>query len=267
MNNLHRDLAPVSDAAWRDLEEEVRRTFKRHVAARRVVDVPEPGGVELSAVPTGRVEAVEAPEDGMAATLRRSQPIVELRAPFTLSRREIDDVERGALDADWQPAKDAVWKIATAEDRAVFEGYEAAAITGVGPASSHAAVPLPAEVRGYPDAVSRALAELRLAGVEGPYTLVLGAEAYTKADETADHGYPVRRHLRELVDEILWAPAISGALLLSARGGDFELRLGRDLSIGYLSHDAETVRLYLEESLTFLVHTPEAAVSLPQAAV
>ncbi|MGH3416078.1 MAG: family 1 encapsulin nanocompartment shell protein, partial [Actinocrinis sp.] len=176
MNNLHRELAPVSDAAWRDLEEEVRRTFKRHVAARRVVDVPEPGGVELSAVSTGRVDVVEAPEDGMAALVRRSQPVVELRVPFTLRRQEIDDVERGALDADWQPAKEAAWKMASAEDRTIFEGYEAAAIDGVGPASSHVAVPLPVEVRMYPDAVSQALGKLRLAGVEGPYTLVLGAD-------------------------------------------------------------------------------------------
>ena len=45
--------------------------------------------------------------------------------PFTLSRAEIDSVERGALDPDWQPVKDAAKKIAFAEDRAVFDGYAA----------------------------------------------------------------------------------------------------------------------------------------------
>ncbi len=81
--------------------------------------------------------------------------------------------------------------------------------------------------------------------------------------ETSDHGYPIREHLARVIDgEIIWAPAIEGAFLLSTRGGDFELRLGQDLSIGYLSHDEDSVRLYFQESLTFLVYTAEASVSL-----
>ena len=36
----------------------------------------------------------------------------------------------------------------------------------------------------------------------------------------------------------------------------------QDLSIGYLSHDAETVELYFQESLTFLTYTGEASVAL-----
>jgi uncharacterized linocin/CFP29 family protein len=267
MNNLHRDLAPISAAAWSDLEDEVRRTFKRHVAGRRIVDVPEPAGAEFGAVSTGHLDPVDAPSRGLLARVRRAQPVVELRATFTVERDQVDAVERGAKDADWQPAKDAAWQIAAAEDRAVFDGYSAARIAGIRPSSPHPALALPSDVRGYPDVVSQALSNLRLAGVDGPYTLVLSAEAYTAASETADHGYPVRRHLTELLDgEILWAPALDGAALLSGRGGDFELRLGRDLSIGYLSHDDTTVTLYLEETFTFLVHTPEAAVSIPTTA-
>ncbi len=87
MNNLHRELAPVSDAAWADLEEEARRTFKRHVAARRIVDVPEPGGVALAGVGTGHLDAVDTPADGVIAHTRRFQPLVELRVPFTVDRR------------------------------------------------------------------------------------------------------------------------------------------------------------------------------------
>ena len=94
--------------------------------------------------------------------------------------------------------------------------------------------------------VSQALSALRLAGVGGPYSLLLSADAYTMVSETADHGYPIREHLSRVVDgDIIWAPAIDGAFVLSGRGGDFELRLGQDLSIGYLSHDAEHVRAVL----------------------
>jgi uncharacterized linocin/CFP29 family protein len=84
--------------------------------------------------------------------------------------------------------------------------------------------------------------------------------------ETSDHGYPIHEHIARVIDgEIVWAPAIDGAFLLSTRGGDFELRIGQDLSIGYLSHDADSVRLYFEETLTFLAFTSEASVPLTAA--
>ncbi|WP_248963632.1 family 1 encapsulin nanocompartment shell protein [Sphaerisporangium perillae] len=263
MNNLHRELAPISDAAWADLEEEARRTFKRHVAGRRVVDVPEPAGLELSAVSTGHLDSVEPPAPGVVARTRRSQPLLELRVPFTVDRRQVDDVERGAKDADWQPVKDAAKRIAFAEDRAVFQGYAAAGIAGIRDSSSNPALTLPSEVGDYPDAVSQAISALRLAGVGGPYDLALSADAYTAVSETAVHGYPVIEHIARLLDgQIIWAPAIDGAFLLSSRGGDFELCIGQDLSIGYLSHDATSIELYFQETLTFLVHTAEAAVTL-----
>ena len=263
MNNLHRELAPISAAAWAGLEEEARRTFKRHVAGRRVVDAPQPGGLELAAVTTGHLEPVASRAEGVIAHLRRSQPIVELRVPFTVDRQQVDDVERGAKDADWQPVKDAARQIAFAEDRVVFEGYAAAGIVGIRDGSSNPALSLPGDVRKYPDTIAQAVTALRLAGVDGPYTLALSADAYTAVSETSDYGYPIHQHIARLLDgEIIWAPAIDGAFLLSTRGGDFELRLGQDLSIGYLSHDATSIQLYLQESLTFLVYTSEAVVAL-----
>jgi uncharacterized linocin/CFP29 family protein len=263
MNNLYRELAPVSAAAWAGIEEEAKRTFALHAAARRAVDVTGPDGLALAGVGTGHVTTVDPPADGVTAALRDWRPVIELRVPFTLSRTEIDSVERGALDPDWQPVKDAAKKIAFAEDRAVFDGYAAGQITGIRQASSNPALSLPGEVRDYPDVVSKAVSELRLAGVDGPYSLLLSADAWTAVSETSDHGYPIREHLARVLDgDIMWAPAIDGALLLSSRGGDYELRLGQDLSIGYLSHDADTVRLYFTETFTFAVYTTESSVPI-----
>jgi len=261
MNNLHRDLAPVSAAAWAGIEDEARRTFTLHLAGRRVADVREPGPDVLAAVGTGHLQPAEPPADGITAHLRIAQPVVELRLPFTVRRQAIDDVERGARDPDWQPVKDAARMLALAEDRAIFEGYQAAGIAGVRACSSNQPIELPADPRRYPDAVSQALAALRMAGVGGPYALVLSAAAFTAVSETADHGYPVRDRLAAITDgPIIWAPGVDGAFVVSVRGGDLELCLAEDLSIGYLDHDATNVHLYLEEALTFLVHTPEAAV-------
>jgi len=266
MNNLHRELAPVSDAAWAGIEEEAKRTFALHAAARKVADVTGPDGATLAGIGTGHLTPVDPPGDGITAGLYAWRPVIQLRVPFTLDRAEIDAVARGALDADWQPVKDAAKQIAFAEDRAVFDGYPAAQITGIRQASSNPALVHPAEARDYPDVVSQALSELRLAGVAGPYSLVLSAAAYTMVSETSDHGYPILQHLARLVDgDIVWAPAIDGALLLSCRGGDYEFRLGEDLSIGYLSHDAEHVELYFQESFTFAVYTTEASVTITPA--
>lgn len=263
MNNLHRELAPISKMAWDQIEEEATRTLKRHLAARRVVDVQGPKGFELSAVGTGHLRQVAAPGDGVQAAQREVKALVELRVPFELTRQAIDDVERGALDSDWSPLKDAARKIAFAEDRAVFDGFAAAGIQGVRPGASNPALTLPADVADYPEAIAQAVSALRLAGVNGPYALLLGAEPYTAIGGTSDDGYPVLEHIRRLVDgKIVWAPAIEGGVVLSTRGGDFQLDIGQDISIGYLSHSDTAVRLYLQETFTFLMLTAEAAVAL-----
>ena len=263
MNNLHRELAPVSDAAWIQIEEETTRTLKRYLAGRRVVDVSSTGGVALPGVGTGHLRPISAPEEGIIAMQRQVKPLLELRVPFELSRQMIDDVERGSDNSDWQPAKDAARKIAFAEDRAIFNGYSAADIQGIRECTSNPIKTLPAEVRDYPDAVAQALSHLRLMGVNGPYSVLLGAEEYTALAETRDHGYPVLEHVSRIVDgNLVWAPAIEGAVVVTTRGGDFALNIGQDVSIGYLSHTDSVVQLYLQETFVFRVLTTEAAVSL-----
>jgi uncharacterized linocin/CFP29 family protein len=263
MNNLYRELAPVTDEAWGEIEEEATRTFKRHIAGRRVVDVSDPSGPVTAAVSTGHLVDVASPGDGVVAHLRESKPLVRLRVPFTIKRVDIDDVERGSQDSDWDPVKEAAKQLAFAEDRAIFEGYAAASIEGIRASSSNPPLALPSDPIQIPDVISQALSELRLAGVDGPYAVLLSADVYTLVSETTANGYPILEHINRLVDgDIIWAPAIDGAFVLSTRGGDFDLQLGSDVSIGYLSHDADSVQLYLQETLTFLNYTAEASVAL-----
>jgi uncharacterized linocin/CFP29 family protein len=266
MNNLHRELAPIATAAWTQIEEEASRTIKRYLAGRRVVDVQGPAGTALSAIGTGHLRSIEAPAKGIIARQRNVKALVELRVPFELDRQAIDDVERGAEDSDWQPLKNAARQIAFAEDGAIFEGYAGGGVEGIAQGTSNPVVTLPADVRAYPQAIAEALNQLRLVGVNGPYQVLLGAQPYTALSEASDQGYPVLQHIKRLIEtEIIWAPAVAGAFVLSTRGGDFALHIGQDVSIGYSGHTDALVQLYLQETFTFLLLTTEAAVALAPA--
>ncbi|MCW6534249.1 family 1 encapsulin nanocompartment shell protein [Sphingomonas lycopersici] len=263
MNNLHRELAPISAAAWDQIEEEAKRTLKRYLAARKVVDVIGPKGFDLAAVGTGHTKEVAPLREGLQVVQREVTPVIELCVPFKLTRKAIDDVERGSNDSDWQPLKDAACTIAFAEDHVVFEGYAQAGIDGIRQVTSNPKVTLPADVRGYPEAVEKAINALRLAGVNGPYALVLGADPYSKLTGESDDGYPVLKHIEKLVDrEVIWCPAIKGGVVVTTRGGDFDLTIGQDLSIGYRHHTADAVELYILETLTYRTQTSEASVIL-----
>ena len=132
MDHLYRDLAPISDAAWQEIEKEARRTLKTTLAARKLVDFVGPQGWDASAVGIGRSSPVEPPSPGhVEARLREVLPMVELRVPFEMRRDELDAIDRGAKDPDTDAISEAARRIAIAEDRAIFHGYPAAGISGI----------------------------------------------------------------------------------------------------------------------------------------
>jgi uncharacterized linocin/CFP29 family protein len=264
MNHLHRELAPITGDAWAEIDEEASRTLRHYLTARRIVDFAGPKGWEHAAETTGRVDSLAAPSKEVSAGARGVQPLVELRAGFTLARAELDAIARGANDAELDPVRNAARHLALAEDAAVFEGYQAGRIAGIGECTPHQSLVISKSYSDYPSTVARAVATLQGEGIGGPYAIALGPRCYTGVIETTEHGgYPLLEHLRLILGgPALWAPAVDGAIVLSTRGGDFELVVGQDVSIGYLDHDAENVRLYLEESFTFRVLSPEAAVAL-----
>jgi uncharacterized linocin/CFP29 family protein len=265
MNHLLRGHAPLTDSNWKLLDDEARDRLAGPLAARRLVDFVGPQGWEHSSTNLGRVDSVEVGEEGVKALQRRVLPLVEVRVDFTVSRSEMRDDDRGAVDVDLESLDLAAHQIAIAENSAVFNGWAKAGIQGVVESSPFEPEPLGASADAYPRSVARAIEGLREAGVEGPYGLALGPDEYIKVIVTAEHGgYPLFDHLRKILDggQIVWAPGLSGAVVMSLRGGDFLFESGQDLSIGYDHHDAEQVHLYLEETFSFIVATPEAAAPL-----
>jgi uncharacterized linocin/CFP29 family protein len=264
MNHLLRSHAPISDAGWELLDREARERLTPALAARKLVDFSGPRGWEHSATNLGRTAPLQsAPADGVSGLQRRVLPLVELRADFELSRAELRDADRGADDTDLGALDKAAHRIAVAENVAVFHGWDGA-ITGIDEASAHEAAELGEVADQYPRQVAGAVERLLCDGITGPYGLALGREHYRRVVETTEHGgYPLLDHLRQILEgPIVWSPGVKGAVVVSLRGGDFLFESGQDLSIGYDSHDGEVVKLYLEESFSFHVATPEAAVAL-----
>src|ERR1700754_1027829 len=247
MNHLLRGHAPLTDSNW------------------KLLDVVGPQGWEHSSTNLGRVDSIDVGEEGVTALQRRVLPLVEVRVDFTVSRSEMRDDDRGAVDVDLESLDLAAHQIAIAENSAVFNGWAKAGIQGVVESSPFEPEPLGTDADAYPRSVARAVEGMREAGVEGPYGLALGPDEYIKVIETAEHGgYPLFEHLGKILGQgpIVWSPGLSGAVAMSLRGGDFLFESGQDLSIGYSHHDANEVNLYLEESFSFVVATPEAAAPL-----
>ena len=185
-------------------------------------------------------------------------------ATFSVARDELRDADRGAEDIDLAALDEAARRIACAENVAVFHGFEQAGLTGITDTSNQPSIALSDDFDAYPGHVAKAVELLRRQGIDGPYGLALGPDGYTGVIESTEHGgILVFDHLGKILGgPIVWAPGVRGAVVLSLRGEDFLFESGQDLSIGYERHDAETVDLYLEESFSFRVVTPEAAVTL-----
>lgn len=264
-DHLLRPLAPISDSGWSTIDREAKQRLTPALAARRLVDFSGPHGWERSATNLGRtLELAASPHKGVAARQRRVLSMAELRADFEISRAELRDLDRGAQDVDLSSLDGAAHRIAVAENVAVLHGWADAGISGVAEASPHEARALGEDAESYPRAVAGAVELLLRSGIDGPYGLALGREQYRRVVETAEHGgFLLLDHLRKILDgPIVWAPGVQDAVVLSQRGGDFLYDCGQDLSIGYERHDEKSVHLYIEESFTFVVATPEAAVAL-----
>ena len=264
MNHLLRSHAPITEIAWSQLDEEARERLVPALAARKLVDFSGPHGWEHSATNLGRVLEVKAPGENLSARQRRVLPLAELRASFAISREELLNADRGATDLDLATLDGAARRIAVAENIAVFHGWADAGIVGITKAATNGPISLGNDYAAYPGHVAKAVEVLLEDGVSGPYGLALGPQEYTGVVETTEHGgLVVFDHLRQILGgPIVWAPGVEGAVVVSLRGGDFLFESGEDLCLGYSSHDAESVHLYLEESFSFRVATPEAAVAL-----
>lgn len=267
MNDLRRELAPITKNAWKEIDEEAKQTLTNYLSGRKIVDFKGPLGWDFSSVNKGRIKkAGKAPVNGVETSIRDVLPLIEFKVPFELSIESINNISRGAKDPEFEAVAEASKQLARAEDQIIFYGYPESCIDGIFSGSPHETITKKAKFTDYPGIILEAIEDLRSDGVGGPYAVVLSPDLYNGLAKTVDEGYPVIKHVQRLIEDapIVWAPALKGALVVSMRGGDFELIVGRDISIGYEDHNKKSVNLYLQESLTFRLLGPEAAIKLTE---
>ncbi len=262
MDILKRTIAPIIDNAWDEIEEQAKLTLKGNLSARGIVDFSGPHGMKKDSVNLGKVEKGQTTK-GVTWGIRKVLPLVEMKVPFKLSLTELDDVSRGLKNPELDAVEGAARNAALFEENALYHGFPKAGIEGIIPSSPHKAVSIPANVSKYPEAIEQAILTLEQAGIGGDYTLVLGTETYSILMQGDEKGYPLNKRVADMIrGKILWSPALTGGVLISTRGGDYEMVVGQDFSLGYSSHTSESVELFLMESFTFQVLEPRAAVEL-----
>jgi uncharacterized linocin/CFP29 family protein len=262
MDHLKRELAPVAREAWQEIEDEARRILRLELAGRRLVDVDGPVGWDASGLNLGVIEQLDDRGPGRVG-VRRVQPFIEVEVRFLLPIEELDSVYRGKRNLDLAPVAHAAQEFARLENRVIFGGLAEGDVRALGGESPHESVRFPSKITDVPAAVLVAARFLEKAGIGGPYVLALGQIPYERVLAATDEGYPVANHLtKTVVKQIVRAPAIDGALLLSARGGDFKLILGQDASVGYVRQTEDAVELFLSESFAFRVIEPSAAIRM-----
>lgn len=262
MDLLKRTHAPITPEAWKQIDDEARRVLQLNLAGRKLVDLDGPHGWQYAAVNTGHLAIKSDGGLGVPWGVREVVPLIEIRVPFELPLMELDNASRGAV-LDLPAVVSAAEKTAHAEDTAIFNGFKAGGIEGIIPSSPHPGISIPDDYAEYPSIVVDAVETLRRGGINGPYALALGPHCYAGLAQAAEDGHPIRERVERFLDgPMVLAPHVDGAVLLSHRGGDYQLSVGQDLSIGYAGHDKDTVHLYLTESFAFRVLERTAAVYL-----
>lgn len=261
---LRRDRAPITPEAWGEIDDQAGKILRGNLSARALADVIGPLGWTAAAVNLGRVNMNKSKaSDGVSWGLRDVQPLLEMKVPFSLSIAELDAVSRGSKT----PALDAVTKAAQRaaifEENAVYFGLKGAGIDGILSVSPNKPVVLPRQADGLPQAVEQGMHAIQQEGIGGPFDLVLGREYFTMLSAGDTQGYPLRSRIEGMIGgAIRWSPVIDGGVVVSARGGDFELTLGQDFSIGFAGESGDDVSLFLTETFTFRVLEPVAATAL-----
>lgn len=256
---LKKELAPLSTKVWQEIETRAGEILRTRLAARKAVKVVGPLGWNYTSVTEGRLDIVGDSGD-VKTGVYRSTPLTEARVRFTLNRWEMDNLNRGARDIDLSSLESAVEKIADFEENTIYYGFKAGGIVGLSEAASHKALPFGSNASAIMEAVSKGVLHLQQQSVDTPYALIVGPEAYLAMSKEVQ-GIPLVERIERLIKgKVIQSLTLKGAFLVPYDDENLELVVGQDFAVGYESHDAKEVTLFITESFIFRVLNPAMVV-------
>lgn len=260
MDLLKRSLAPITDAAWEEINQQAVSSLQSFLSARKVVDINGPMGWEYTAVPQGRLTIKSAEPKKVRYGVFQVLPLLETRKTFSLEAWELDNINRGAQDIDLGALEDAARELALFEEKAIYYGLEDAQIPGLVNSSEFETIPVGNTAKELVENLANALMLFKENAIDGPFNFVV-SKAVWKLLSEYEKGYPVIKVVQNAIGgKVILNTENEHSFLLSARGGDFSLTLGQDYSIGYESHTSTQVQLFLAASFTFQVMEPKALI-------
>ena len=251
MDLLKQALAPIPLEGWEEINDRAKEVILSQLSARRVLNVEGPFGLKKHGVETGRMKTFADADDlKVGAGLYDILPLVESRINFKLSRWELDNILRGQKDVELEALEAAAEKIALFEEDAIYNGNKKANITGLKDLAKHK-LSLSEHANTSLQSIAEGLLKLKDAYTEGPYHMVVG-DAVFKAFNQIHDGRLFIDAVRSLIGgDVIRSRVLDGALLIPDSHPDLELTIGQDYSVGYQSHDSETVTLFLMNAFTF----------------
>lgn len=251
MDILKRNLAPLSEEAWKEIDSRAQEVLSSNLSARRVLNVDGPKGWDFTVLSEGRIDNIV--EGEVCTGTYKVKPLVEARINFKLDRWEMDNIIRGAKDIDLSSLEEAAKKLALFEENAVYKGYPQGNINGLENESAHEKIALGNNSSSIMEAITQGMLTLKDNFIEGPFSLVVGKEAWKRINVEAQ-GYPLIKRIENLLGgKIILSNVVDGALLLPFDNEDLEFTIGQDFAIGYESSDDKEVGLFITESFTLRV--------------
>jgi len=258
MNILRKPLAPVSEKAWEEIIKRTKEVLDNYLTARKFTDLNGPKGLETAGISTGRLNVPDnQPDDGVNYGIREFMPLIEVRKPFELDMWELDNIERGAKDINLAPLENAARQLAVFEENVIYNGFQPVKIVGLEEAAEGNPVALPDDANAFLKEVGNQIIKFKSNAVQGPYTLIINEKEWLELIKLSE-GYPIQKQLKSVLGgKVLIHHFNKNSYLLSERGGDYELVVGQDYTLGYDSHSTSTVKLFITGSFTFRVLGPE----------
>lgn len=263
MDILRKSLAPITEKAWEEINDQARQVFKTILTARKFVDVDGPKGLDFGAVSLGRLSLKEQKEkEGVNYGINKVLPLIEIRKPFHLDLWELDNVSRGAEDVDLGPLEDSARGLARFEETAIYYGFQESGIHGLKESSGYDATSFPETPKDLLKTLAKVITEFQNNAIEGPYSLVVSPEKWHFILSQVG-GYPLINQIKNLIGgNVVQNPHVNDSFVVTERGGDFRLTIGQDISVGFDSASTKEVKLFFTESFTFQIFEPNAVAVL-----